>query len=126
MTRKEYAISLGLAKPGRGRMSKEAHAAIAEAEARGQVFDEGSSVTPILEPVYAPSNAIRSITGGFIGYTAEGWRVGFDNCGACHKHINWCECPNGVLAPSIVKSLDASCSNDVVLRGEAKEYAYGA
>lgn len=38
-TRREYAISLGLASPGRGRMSREANAAIAKAEAEGTVFD---------------------------------------------------------------------------------------
>lgn len=37
-TEREYAISLGLAKPTRGRMSAEAHAAIAEARSKGMVF----------------------------------------------------------------------------------------
>lgn len=130
MTRKEYAISLGLAKPGRGRMSKEAHAAIAQAEADGMVFDNGSSHMEIAEPVYVTKEkevAARSITGCYVGYTAEGWRVGFDTCGRCKRHANWCKCPEGLLAPSIVKSLDNSCSDDVVLRDTTeKGYAYGA
>lgn len=44
-TRREYAISLGLATPGRGRMSREAHAAIEKAEAEGQVFSDPKPVT---------------------------------------------------------------------------------
>jgi hypothetical protein len=44
-TRREYAISLGLATPGRGRMSREAHAAIEEAEAEGKVFSDPKPVT---------------------------------------------------------------------------------
>src|SRR5690349_18485890 len=37
-SKREYAISLGLAQPTRGRMSRQAHAAIADAEAEGMVF----------------------------------------------------------------------------------------
>lgn len=40
MTRKQYAHSLGLANLGRGRMSREAHEAIAKAEAGGMQFAE--------------------------------------------------------------------------------------
>lgn len=39
MTKREYAISLGLAQPGRGRLSRAAHAAIAKAESEGMTFD---------------------------------------------------------------------------------------
>jgi hypothetical protein len=39
MTPREYAISLGLAKPGRGRLSREAHAAIEKAKTEGMTFD---------------------------------------------------------------------------------------
>lgn len=39
-TKREYAISLKLAKPGKGRMSRAAHDAINEAIANGMVFDE--------------------------------------------------------------------------------------
>ena len=40
MKRRDYAISLGLAKPGRGRMSRAAHEAIAKAEAEGKTFSD--------------------------------------------------------------------------------------
>lgn len=46
MTRRAYAASLGLAKEGaRGRMSADAHAAIAKAEAEGKVFSD-TNATP--------------------------------------------------------------------------------
>lgn len=37
---REYCIGLGLAKPGRGKLSKDAHAAIKKAIANGQTFDD--------------------------------------------------------------------------------------
>lgn len=43
-TRREYAVSLGLAKFGRGRMSVEANAACDAAEAKGMVFTEPVAV----------------------------------------------------------------------------------
>src|SRR6478735_3618881 len=45
-TKREYAISLGLAQPTRGRMSREAHAAIAKAEAEGMKFTEPNVLYP--------------------------------------------------------------------------------
>lgn len=43
MRRKEYAVSLGLATPGRGRMSVEALAAIEKARAEGMTFDDDAA-----------------------------------------------------------------------------------
>jgi hypothetical protein len=43
-TEREYAISLGLAKPTRGRLSREAKAAIAKAKADGMQFSNPSYV----------------------------------------------------------------------------------
>lgn len=45
MTRREYAISQGLAQPGKGRMSREAHTAIEKAEAEGMVFADPKPMT---------------------------------------------------------------------------------
>ena len=45
-TRREYAISLGLAKPTRGRMSREAHAAIEKAESEGMNFTDSAPAKP--------------------------------------------------------------------------------
>lgn len=46
-TKRDYLVGLGLAKPGRGRFSKEATEALAAAEASGQIFDE--PVKPVKE-----------------------------------------------------------------------------
>lgn len=43
MRRKEFAVSLGLAIPGKGRMSREANEAVAKAESEGMVFDDSKS-----------------------------------------------------------------------------------
>lgn len=109
-SRKEYAISLGLAKPGRGRLSKEAWAAINQAEVEGVVFADKSAPTPIDKPTNVvslrkPSIKLRSVE-TLVGYTKEGWSVGFVNCRRCAQHANYCNCPQGILAPSIVVSLD--------------------
>jgi hypothetical protein len=45
-SRREYAISLGLAKPTRGRLSQAAQDAIAKAESEGMTFTETQSVKP--------------------------------------------------------------------------------
>lgn len=45
MRRKEYAVSLGLATPGKGRMSREALAAIEDARKGGMTFDDDAPVT---------------------------------------------------------------------------------
>lgn len=44
MRRKEYAVTLGLATAGRGRMSREALDAIEKARAEGMVFDDDAPV----------------------------------------------------------------------------------
>lgn len=49
MTAREYAVSIGLAKMGRGKMSAPAYAAIAEAESEGVTFKEPAHVTAARE-----------------------------------------------------------------------------
>jgi hypothetical protein len=51
-TKREYLVSLGLAKAGRGRFSGEAKAALANAESEGVVFSDGkaASDSPESEP----------------------------------------------------------------------------
>lgn len=48
-TRREYAISLGLAKPTRGRMSREANAAIDKAIAKGMQFSDMQKAVSVSE-----------------------------------------------------------------------------
>lgn len=67
MTRRAYAASLGLAKEGaRGRMSAEAHAAIAKAEAEGKVFSD-TNATPRKVVATAPK------AGQFDAKTVRAW-----------------------------------------------------
>lgn len=117
-SRKEYAVSLGLAKPGRGRLSKEAWAAIRKAEEEGMVFAEKSAPVEAPEPVNVsivkPSKKVRDIGSHLVGYTKEGWVVGFTNCRRCAQHANYCECRQGILAPSIVVTLDPDATDVVV------------
>lgn len=63
MRRKEYAVTLGLATPGKGRMSREALAAIDKARAEGTVFDD-DDVQPRAPkaPRVAPVRAQRATT----------------------------------------------------------------
>src|SRR5438874_345383 len=51
MTKREYAVSLGLAKMGRGRMSPAAMTAIAKAESEGVTFAEPAHVIAARERV---------------------------------------------------------------------------
>lgn len=44
-TRREFLVEQGLAKPGRGKFSFEAHAALADARAKGVVFDDDPTAT---------------------------------------------------------------------------------
>jgi hypothetical protein len=123
MTKREYLISLGLAKPGRGRFSRAALAELARAEAAGTTFDEPAAPVkpatfdPIEEPTFEPepepvfepvvSPKVRDIgESQLTGFTSEGWRVGFTSCRRCGLHANFCNCKDGLLAPSIVESLD--------------------
>lgn len=67
MTRRAYAASLGLAKEGaRGRMSAEAHAAIAKAEGEGKVFSD-TNATPRKVVATAPK------AGQFDAKTVRAW-----------------------------------------------------
>jgi hypothetical protein len=119
-SRKEYAVGLGLAKPGRGRLSKEAWAAIHKAEQEGMEFSDKSApvvkepVNVVPKMVTKPSVKVRDIGTQLIGYTEEGWSVGFTNCRRCHQHANYCTCKQGILAPSIVVTLDRGMTDVVV------------
>ncbi|QNN99285.1 Lsr2-like DNA bridging protein [Streptomyces phage Faust] len=60
-TEREYLISLGLAKEGRGRYSKEARTALDKAKADGQVFDLTTAEKAKLERQEKPKR-VRSVT----------------------------------------------------------------
>lgn len=56
-TPREYLVSLGLAKPGRGRFSREAIAALDKARAEGTVFDEAAPAKPVTVHVKKETSA---------------------------------------------------------------------
>lgn len=73
-TKREYAISLGLAKEGRGRMSREAHAAIDKAISEGMTFDDPSpvvSVKPAKPKTDKPIRVARQPQGESLGPVAD-------------------------------------------------------
>lgn len=110
MNKREYAISLGLAQPGRGRLSREAHAAILKAEVDGYVFDQKPIASVIKEDGVSVTYArpvqekVRSVE-VLYGYTEDGVKVGFTHCTTCCNHANFCKCPT-IGLPYIVKTLD--------------------
>ncbi|QNN98258.1 Lsr2-like DNA bridging protein [Streptomyces phage LilMartin] len=67
MTRRAYAVSLGLAKDARGRMSKAAYDAIAEAEGKGMVFSDAAA------PVKRAAVKAAPKAGQFDAKTVRAW-----------------------------------------------------
>jgi len=124
MDKREWLISKGLAKPGRGRFSREALAAL---EASGLTFD---SVTGIntdgieykLEPeapppsvAMAPDINVPPIERDELtrkGLDDAGHVIEYSTCSRCHSSIIYCHCPNGPKAPRyVVKALDPTPAN---------------
>ena len=101
MTKREWLISKGLAKNSRGKFSKEAKAALEEAEKSGVVFTEKEVVE---KPETEQEPPVRNLGEELICYTRGGYEFVFSNCRACGKHINWCKCPT-IIAPAIAESL---------------------
>ena len=99
MNKREYAISLGLANPGRGRMSKDAHDAIAKAEAEGMSFDENS-----------PQNANTVVAETFERYRPHTMFSGRDSLGGMHTVDSRQACCN--CGYSLVGHI---CNNPTVL-----------
>lgn len=113
MNKRDYAISLGLAKPGRGRLSREAHAAIDKAISEGMVF---SDVKPAAAPATAPERehivdtpkpkpqtAKRNIK-TYTLTTTMGQVIRFGHCARCKQAIMYCGCYNGPRYPEWIAS----------------------
>ena len=111
-SKREWLIARGLAKPGRGRLSKEAHEALELAVLDGVQFNEGA-IEEYVVPEIEPYVRTRNLKKHLIGYTIEGWEVGFDTCRRCALYMNYCQCKEGILHPSIVVSLDNSTQKAV-------------
>jgi hypothetical protein len=112
MDKREYLISVGLAKPGRGRFS-------AEAEAAWQTYlgdaaavwvepsepvnpDSGYEDVPLPFEDEKPSVAFLpdlprvQVRKENLAYTIDnGVMIGHKNCGSCNNLIQYCACPEG-------------------------------
>ena len=113
-TRREYAASLGLAKPNtRGRLSKEAHEAIAKAESEGMVFTDSAkapktqtlSPTPLSLPKPKPET-IKRHARAYRATTSAGQVIEFGHCSSCKNHVKFCGCSTGPKAPAWLEDID--------------------
>lgn len=130
MTQREYLISLGLAKPTRGKFSREGHAALATAREAGQVFDDDHKVAPVKrEPAAASVDRSRmedgrptTEPGGVYPPTPpqlrvrlisamwceddRGLQMQFMTCRKCAYHVSFCTCANVGMPYGAVRLLD--------------------
>lgn len=126
VTQREYLVGLGLASPGRGRFSKDAHAALNKALSEGMKFTDGSAPAPTVvdagdaktpEPetpreygvpllrVGGHDHKVRDIR-SLTGVTADGHRIGFDTCRRCLGHLTLCSCKSPRGPVGVVSILD--------------------
>lgn len=70
-TRREYAVSLGLAKMTRGRMGKEAKDAIAKAEAEGVKFSDSPSVSIVKNEDGTETKTVSNSSDNYFGPTPD-------------------------------------------------------
>jgi hypothetical protein len=84
MNKRDYLVSKGLAKPGKGRFSAEGKAAIEKAIAEGIVFDE-----PVAKPVSAPKakapKVVKEKAPARDSYDAKAIRAWAEQTGAIEK-----------------------------------------
>lgn len=110
VSRRDWLVSKGLAKPGRGRLSREAHAAIEKAIADGMTFDDVAVVsTQSSNSDNAPEKKIvQRKAEDFFGDTPEpiwhhdNWHVfengerkditGIEVCRTCMVSLDWHHC----------------------------------
>jgi hypothetical protein len=116
-TKREYLISKDLARPGRGRFSREAVAELESARKSGVVFsDEGPVLADPEASVPLPTGwsppkplkdypVLRNIK-SMVGYTEEGYKVESGYCFKCSLHVSRCPCSQGITASKIVATWD--------------------
>ena len=107
VTRRDWLVEKGLAKPGRGRMSKEAHEAINEAIANGMKFSDVKDSGD--KPVKSEEVTKNALSGDFFGETPA--QIYFGNwkmtdrgktvtlsekevCSTCGISLGWHRCSN--------------------------------
>jgi hypothetical protein len=112
MTRKDYAIKLGLASKGRGRLSRAAHAACDAAEADGVVFVDRKTSTSVNAsplpgaPIHAePGTEVAEDPYAHHPAPTRSGMLMFSNgnttldkvsskeaCAECGRSFGWCRC----------------------------------
>lgn len=119
-TRREYAISLGLAVPGRGRLSAKAHEAINKAENSGMKFSDspfvsarpntGVQPSAIVKtdvfpadptPTFAETVTFKGIVNGKT-VIVDGRQVCSGDSG-CGYSLSYCRCPEGAIRSTLSK-----------------------
>ena len=100
MNDRDYLRSLGFTVGERGRFSKEMLTALASRSEQ-----ESDSLEYDMIGLPAKIGPVREHQ-ELYGYTINGNKVGFSMCSRCADHMIWCECPNGVMAPDNVMTLD--------------------
>jgi hypothetical protein len=103
ITKREYLISLGLAKDGRGRFSREGLAAIAAAEADGTVFEDSQSAKTLSSTKIVSSQSVsvpepplqtRVREWNLLrGTTDDGILIEWGTCSRCSEANMYCRCP---------------------------------
>jgi hypothetical protein len=124
------AIEHGLAIPGRGRLSREATALVAQARQAGVTFESDAPVVrsprtevkpatedPVAsdDPDVIPEHLFDGVhyarrpdpgnhrePTGYKGLTEEGFTIGWSMCFRCTSFSAHCPCPEGPKPPSIV------------------------
>lgn len=109
-SRRDYAVSLGLAKPGRGRMSAAAHEAINKALSEGMRFSDVSVSED--KPITSQEASKKNTEGTFFGDTPEplyngGWYVvedgkrisvsGREVCRNCMNSLDYHRCSSPIF-----------------------------
>lgn len=114
MDKRAYLRSLGFEVGERGRFSAEMQAAIAKADIAFEAPEKKKQEYSREEIISSlpPQPKVREPRQLF-GYTDEGFKVGFVTCRRCSQHMIYCNCSEGVLAPSIVKV----CEDPIVTVG---------
>ena len=87
---RDYLVSQGLAKPGRGRFSSEAKAALVEAIASGMTFTDFVGEGVVKEPSYDP--APMTYPNGTAAFKIGGKVSMKEACNGCGYSLYWCEC----------------------------------
>lgn len=106
MNKREYLRSIGFTVGERGRFNDAMKTALAKYDG---VFDEDnpnildktnkSKLDVVKKVVHEKQREPRQL----FGFTQDGIKVGFITCSNCNQHMIWCDCKEGIHAPSLVK-----------------------